>query len=135
MTLKLVTEQFSKVLSFMVALSILSSIIKLYQTWLISTPSIGLIFTNQSNLVMGYGVHPSWYPNCHHQIILAKFNLRIFYLFPYEREIWHYQKVKADPIPPFLFHKNSFYKSHEAENRPKIKNFVRITPGSRSRDL
>ena len=36
---------------------------------------------------------------------------------------------------PFLFYKNSFYKSHEAENRPKIKNFVRITLGSRSRDL
>ena len=35
----------------------------------------------------------------------------------------------------FLFHKNSFYKNHEAENRLKIKNFVRITPGSRSRDL
>ena len=38
-------------------------------------------------------------------------------------------------VTPFLFYKNSFYKNHEAENRPKIKNFVRITPGSRSRDL
>ena len=36
---------------------------------------------------------------------------------------------------PFLFYKNSFYKNHEGENRPKIKNFVRTTPGSRSRDL
>ena len=35
----------------------------------------------------------------------------------------------------FIFYKNSFYKNHEAENRPKIKNFVRITPDSRSRDL
>ena len=35
----------------------------------------------------------------------------------------------------FLFYKNSFYKNHEAENRPKIKNFIRITPGPRSRDL
>ena len=36
---------------------------------------------------------------------------------------------------PFLFYKNSFHKNREAENRPEIKNFVRITPGSRSRDL
>ena len=35
----------------------------------------------------------------------------------------------------FLFYKNSFYNNHEAENCPKVKNFVRITPGSRSRDL
>ena len=33
---------------------------------------------------------------------------------------------------PFLFYENSFYKNHEAENRPKIKKFVRITPGFRS---
>ena len=32
----------------------------------------------------------------------------------------------------FIFYKNSFYKNHEAENRRKIKNYVRITPGSRS---
>ena len=40
-----------------------------------------------------------------------------------------------EAITPFLFYKNSFYKNHEAENRPEIKNFVRITPDSRSRDL
>ena len=36
---------------------------------------------------------------------------------------------------PFPFYKNSFYKNQEAENRPEIKNFVRITPGFRSQDL
>ena len=36
-------------------------------------------------------------------------------------------------ITPFLFYKNSFCKNYEAENRPKIKNFARITPGSRPR--
>ena len=35
----------------------------------------------------------------------------------------------------FLLYNNSFYKNHKAENRPNIKNFVRITPGSRSRYL
>ena len=41
--------------------------------------------------------------------------------------------AKTDAL--FLFYKNSFDKNHEAENRPKIKNFVRNTPGSISRDL
>ena len=45
------------------------------------------------------------------------------------------QHVYASGSTPFLFYKNSFYENQEAENRPKIKNFVRITPGSRSRDL
>ena len=38
-------------------------------------------------------------------------------------------------VTQFLFNTNSFYKNTEAENRPKIKNFVRITPGSRLGDL
>ena len=44
------------------------------------------------------GVHPSLHPNCHHQIVFAKFNLDIVYPPPYEREIWHYQKANIDLI-------------------------------------
>ena len=32
-------------------------------------------------------------PNCHHQIIFAKFNLKICYPPPYEHEVWHYEKA------------------------------------------
>ena len=38
-------------------------------------------------------------------------------------------------LTPFHFYKNSFCKNRESENCPKIKNFVRSIPGSRSRDL
>ena len=48
-----------------------------------------LIFTSQLNLVMEFGVHSSLHPNCHHQIVFAKINLKICYPPPYEREIWH----------------------------------------------
>ena len=34
---------------------------------------------------MNSGVHSSVHPNCHHQIIHAKFNLKIFYPPPYQR--------------------------------------------------
>ena len=37
---------------------------------------IDLIFTSQPNLVMNSGVHSCLHPNCHHQIIHAKFNLK-----------------------------------------------------------
>ena len=44
---------------------------------------------------MESGVHLS---NCHDQITYAKFNLKIHYPPPYEREIWHYQKASTDQI-------------------------------------
>ena len=63
-----------------------------------SSSCIDLIFTSQPNLVMESGVHSSLHPNCHHQIVFAKINLKICYPPPYEREIWHYDKVNAELI-------------------------------------
>ena len=48
-----------------------------------SSSFIDLIFTSQPNIVVESGVHPSLRPNCHHQIIFAKFNLKIYYPLPY----------------------------------------------------
>ena len=59
---------------------------------------IDLIITSQPNLVMESGVYSSLHPNCHHQIVFAKFNLEIFYPPTYEREIWHYSKANTDLI-------------------------------------
>ena len=47
---------------------------------------------------METGVHHSLHSNCPHQITYAKFNLKIRYPSPYEREIWHYQKLNTDQI-------------------------------------
>ena len=47
---------------------------------------------------MESGAHSSLHPNCHHQIVFAKINLKIYYPPPYEREIWHYEKANADHI-------------------------------------
>ena len=44
-----------------------------------SSSCIDLIFTSQPNLVVDSGVHPSLHPNCHHQIVYAKFNLKIHF--------------------------------------------------------
>ena len=46
---------------------------------------------------MHSGVHPSLHPNCHHQIVLAKFNLTVFYPPPYKRLVW-YQQANTDLI-------------------------------------
>ena len=45
---------------------------------------------------MEFGVHSSLHPNCHHQITYAKFNSKIHYPPPYEREIWHYDQASID---------------------------------------
>ena len=63
-----------------------------------SSSCIDLIFTSQPNFVVESGVYPSLHPNCHHQIIFAKFNLKICYPSPYLREVWHYKEANADLI-------------------------------------
>ena len=63
-----------------------------------SSSCIDLIFTSQPNIVVESGVSPSLHPNCHHQIIFAKFNLKIYYPPPYLREVWHYKEANTDLI-------------------------------------
>lgn len=49
-------------------------------------------------MVIESGFNPSSYPNCHHQIIFTKFNLKIFYPRLYERKKWLYQRGNAGRI-------------------------------------
>ena len=49
-------------------------------------------------LVMDAGVHPSLHAICHHQIVYAKFKLKIHYPPPYERKSWHFQKAEINLI-------------------------------------
>ena len=47
---------------------------------------------------MKSGVHSSLHQSCHHQLIYAKVNLKVFYQPAYEREISHYQRANVDLI-------------------------------------
>ena len=47
---------------------------------------------------MRSGVHSSLHPNCHHQIVFVKINLKLCYPPPFECENWHYEKANADLI-------------------------------------
>ena len=49
-------------------------------------------------MIMDSGVHPSLHSNCHHQIIYAKFDLKVFYPPPYERTDWHLSGANSDHI-------------------------------------
>ena len=63
-----------------------------------SSLCIDLIFTNQPNLVVDSGTHPSLHPNCHHQIIHCKINLQVEYPPPNQRHVWNYAKANKDAI-------------------------------------
>ena len=63
-----------------------------------SRSCIDLIFTSQPNMVIDSCVHASLHSNGHHQIIYAKFDLKIFYLPPYERMVWHFKHPNHDHI-------------------------------------
>ena len=57
-----------------------------------------LIFTSQPKMVTDSGVHASLHPNCHHQIIYVKFDLKIFYPPPYEKTVRHFKHANSDHI-------------------------------------
>ena len=59
---------------------------------------IDLIIASQLNLIIEFGVHPSVHPNCHHQLINAKFNLQIYYIPQYYKEVWHYSDANTELI-------------------------------------
>ena len=58
-----------------------------------SSSRIDIIFTLQPNMV----IHSSLHPRCH-QIVFAKFSLKICYPPPYSREVWHFKEAKTDLI-------------------------------------
>ena len=60
--------------------------------------SLHIYFKWQPNLSVESGTQPSLHPNCHHQIIYAKFNLEVLYPPPYTREVWHYKDSNVDLI-------------------------------------
>ena len=65
-----------------------------------------LVFTSQLNLIVDSGTHPSLHTNCHHQIIYAKFNIKIQYPPPYSREVWQYKDSNDDLIKRAINHFN-----------------------------
>ena len=70
---------------------------------------------------MESGIHSSLHSNCHHQIIYARFNLKIYYPLPFcEHEIWHYKKVNIDLIQKhFLEISNSNENSNDKKEAIK----------------
>ena len=63
-----------------------------------SSSCTDVIFTNQPNLVINSGTHPSLHPNCHDQIIHCKINLQVEYSPPYQRHVWNYAKPNKDAL-------------------------------------
>ena len=63
-----------------------------------SSSCIDLLFTSQSNMVVNSGVFPSIHQSCHHQIVFAKVNLKIFYPPPYTRRIWDSSNANHEAI-------------------------------------
>ena len=47
---------------------------------------------------MNSGVYASLHPHGYHQILLAKFNLKVFYPPPYERTMWEFSQANSARI-------------------------------------
>ena len=59
---------------------------------------IDLVFTDQSHLVMGNGVHSSLSSTCHRGIVFARLNLKVECAPPYERIFWDYSRVDFNKL-------------------------------------
>ena len=60
--------------------------------------SIDLIITDQPNMFIDYGVHPSLDEHCQHQIIHGKLNVSLPAPHPYKRADWDYSKADVQMI-------------------------------------
>ena len=58
-----------------------------------SKSCIDLIFTDQPNLVVDTGVHPSLHEQCHRRIVYGKLSVSNIVPSPYSRRIWYYNKA------------------------------------------
>ena len=63
-----------------------------------SKSCIDLIFTNQPNLFLETGVHPSLHEQCHHHIVFAKITADNLAPPPYNRKIWFYDQANIPAI-------------------------------------
>ena len=63
-----------------------------------SRSCIDVIFTDQPNLFLESGVHPSLHENCHHQIVHRKLSVRVLTPPPYRRRIWFYDLANVTAI-------------------------------------
>ena len=63
-----------------------------------SLSCIDLIITDQPNLFVDFGVHPSLYPKSHHQIVFGTINLSVPRPPPYKRTVWKHDKAEIGMI-------------------------------------
>ena len=63
---------------------------------------IDLIITDQPNVFVDFGVHPSLDNHCQHQIIHGKLNISVPTPPPYKPKIWYYEKAQKDKIKSAL---------------------------------
>ena len=63
-----------------------------------SRSCIDVTFTDQLNLFLESGVHPSLLENCHHQIVYGKLSERILSPPLYRRRIWFYVRANVTAI-------------------------------------
>ena len=101
-----------------------------------SSTCIDLIFTDQPNLVVNGGVHPSLHKNCHRQIMFCKLNLKIEYSPPYERLVSDYEKADTNFYRKahkqvnweFLFQNENVHEQSLTLNRIILNVFANFVP-------
>jgi len=59
---------------------------------------IDLIITDQPNIFLEYGIHPSLDKHCEHQIVFGELNISLPSPPPYKKTVWDYSKANIPTI-------------------------------------
>ena len=59
---------------------------------------IDLNSTDHPSLIVDCGNHPSLHPNCQHQIIYGKLDLKIIYPPPHQKYVWDFKRSNVNSI-------------------------------------
>ena len=86
-----------------------------------SSSCTDLIFTDQPNLAIDSGVHPSLQSNCHHQITYCKFTLIINYPPPYNQQAWDYKKADTTLIKKAFDQVNWYFLFDKKDIKDQVK--------------
>ena len=91
-----------------------------------SKSCIDLIITNQPSLFVEFGVYPSLFRGCHHEIIFGKVAVSVPHPPPYKRRMWDYKVADVSSIRESLMNIDRYFEFGDLEPNLMVEKFTEI---------
>ena len=91
-----------------------------------SKSCIDLIITNQPSLFVEFGVYPSLFRGCHHEIIFGKVAVSVPHPPPYKRRMWDYKVADVSSTCESLMNIDWYFEFGDLEPNLMVEKFTEI---------